>query len=226
MTANGNGVCTFDDATHTYRIDGVIVPSVTQVLRLGGLELSFPNVPESIREAAREKGSAVHEACDFFDEEKLDWDHLREKATMLVPYMEAWKDFRFVYPMRKDETAEEIVWSKALGVAGKLDRRCGDEIIRDIKTSKRLSWTMGVQLAGYVALYLHGTEGVALGDPLRRAFVNVKREVVQLCDDGTYHVERYDDPDDLMLFTAALTITRAKLAHSPRMKLPAEETEG
>lgn len=223
--ANGNGVCVFDEASHTYRIDDVIVPSVSQSLRVGGIEPDFSNVPVSILEAARKKGTYVHEGCDIYDEGKMDWIHLQTKATALVPYIEAWKRFRGAFPMRHDEKVEEIVWSKTLGVAGKLDRRVGDEIIRDIKTSKRLSWTMGVQLAGYTVLYLHGTEGVPLGDPMRVAFKNMRREVVQLRDDGTYHVERYDDPHDLDLFCAALTITRAKLAKQPRMKLPNGEEE-
>ena len=53
------------DDTHTYLVDGVIVPSITQILKVkfGG---KYDGVSSKTLEAAAEKGTAVHEAIENY----------------------------------------------------------------------------------------------------------------------------------------------------------------
>lgn len=61
------------DDCHTYLVDGVIVPSVTQVLKLkfGG---KYNNVPRNVLNLAAEKGTAVHEAIQAWCENGTESD--------------------------------------------------------------------------------------------------------------------------------------------------------
>ena len=61
----------FDPDSHLYRVDGIIVPSVTQVLEDVGI-VDYSRLPGSTREMALRRGSAVHAACHYDDEGDLD----------------------------------------------------------------------------------------------------------------------------------------------------------
>lgn len=62
MEINGRELEYFDD-THTYLVDGIIVPSITQMLkyRFGNM---YNFVDSEVLKAAAEKGTAVHEAIE------------------------------------------------------------------------------------------------------------------------------------------------------------------
>jgi hypothetical protein len=216
MTTNGNGVCTFDAERHAYAIDGVPALSVTQVIASAGLEEDYSGVPLHYREAAKLRGTYVHEACDLLDQRRLDEAAL---DPALAPYVGAYRACRHGEPFTvapNDESSfEHRVWWKPFGLAGTLDRMgvwSGTRTVLELKTSKKLAWTYGIQLALYTALLLL-QEGVALGKPMRAAFEKITRRVIQLKDDGTYHIAHYDDPEDLTTAIAALHVARAKQQH-------------
>ena len=77
---------TFDPITHTFRINGVPVPSVTQALKAADIIDDRFYTDE-----ARERGIAVHAACHYLDEECLDWETV---APEIVPYVEAYQRFK------------------------------------------------------------------------------------------------------------------------------------
>ena len=77
----------FNAEAHEYRLDGQLVPSVTQVLAV--LE-DFEGVPWHLLEAARKFGQHVHEACALMVRGELDWASL---DPALVPYVEAAQRF-------------------------------------------------------------------------------------------------------------------------------------
>ena len=237
--------CTFDREKHAYAIDGEPAFSVTQALRLAGLEDDYSRVPPAIRMKAAQRGTYVHEATDLLDQGRLDWDWLRAECAPLVPYTEAYQACREREPFQPDgpriiddtPTYEDRLWWKPLSLAGQLDRRGtwdGTACIVDVKTSKVLTWTIGVQLALYTILWLL-REGVAMGKAMTDAFPAIDRRVIQLGTAGPvrvpmasnpsvtaecrcmgctqrlgYHVERYQDRDDLVLACAAIHIARKK----------------
>lgn len=85
---------TFDEAAHEYRANGVVVPSVTQVLKsLGYADYSM--VPLDVLERKRQIGSLVHQACHFYDEGDFDESDF-DKFPVVKKRFEAYKKFRTV----------------------------------------------------------------------------------------------------------------------------------
>lgn len=67
---------TFAAETHEYRVNGRLVPSVTQILEAVGL-IDYSHIPWPTRQMALERGRAVHEAIALdlagdLDEESAD----------------------------------------------------------------------------------------------------------------------------------------------------------
>ena len=55
-------VLAFEPVSHTYRVDGAPVPSVTQLLEDAGLTPDYSLVPQPVLQHARERGIHV-DAC-------------------------------------------------------------------------------------------------------------------------------------------------------------------
>lgn len=180
----------FEKSSHTYRWNGARAPSVTQLLdKLH----SFAGVPEDVLEAARQRGTAVHRACHFFDENDLDETQLK---PAVAGYLDGWKKFR-------SDHAVEIVECEQSGFhavhryAGTWDRVlrvAGDQWTADIKTGPP-HWVMGLQTAAYERLR-H-----PVGVPPRS-----KRATVHLRPDGTYHLRQWTDPSDWPAFVSLVTL--------------------
>lgn len=54
--------CTYNEDWHTYRFNGEIIPSVTQLLDDG----TYAGVPEDILEYARQKGTLIHKEIENY----------------------------------------------------------------------------------------------------------------------------------------------------------------
>lgn len=86
----------FDEETHTYRVDGRVVPSVTQILKFGpwkGVDETDSGfvIAEDVIENARERGHRVHKAIELLNGGVLDWDTVDADD---LPYVEAYADWR------------------------------------------------------------------------------------------------------------------------------------
>lgn len=187
-------VVEFHDASHTYRVDGHVTPSVTQILRVID---DLSKIPAEYLERARVLGTAVHRATELFDLHDLDEASL---DPMIVPYLEAWKRFRletgFVV-----EAVESRLHHAVYGYCGTLDRRGvlhGKRVVIDIKSGE-LYPSHGPQTAAYQKADEHMT-----GAPIEA------RYVVQLTDTGRYSLQPMKDATDWSTFLAALTIHRFK----------------
>lgn len=95
MQTNGDrpDMLVFDKLTHTYQLDGVRLPSVTQILQASGL-IDFSKIPSRILLEARDRGSAVHEALHYYNENDLDVDAFCADFPDYAPYVQAWLAFR------------------------------------------------------------------------------------------------------------------------------------
>jgi hypothetical protein len=91
-TGETSDALVFDEATHTYTLDGERLPSVTQILQRAGA-IDFSHIPPTILEAARERGTAVHKAVHYFNENDLDVDVFRVAFPDYWPYVSAWIKF-------------------------------------------------------------------------------------------------------------------------------------
>lgn len=186
----------FDAGKHRYYYEDVEVPGVSSILKAGNLtNIGF--IPKDILERSSQFGTAVHKACELYDNGELD------EATLdphLKPYLNAWIKFKadtgFIV-----EHNEAKVFSKKWFYMGTLDRIGPIQARRtvvDIKTGLVYP-SMAIQLSGYQEAY---NEGLALKD---RA---IDRLVVQLKEDGTYSLPAKDffKPSDFNVFKACLTI--------------------
>jgi hypothetical protein len=178
---------TFDEATHTYRFNGQVVPGVTTILQ----PLSdFDAVPPRVLKAASDFGTAVHLACELDDLGELDIERL---DASLVPYLMAWRKFSADHSVTWD-LIEHPVYHGTMRYAGTLDRFglvSGQRTVVDIKSSVQLYPSVGPQLAAY---------GNALAEPF------AQRMAVQLKADSTYVAKAYTEPSDWPVFCSLLTL--------------------
>ncbi len=140
----------FDEATHTYKVNGIVLPSVTTVMK--PLSQSFYQVvDENTLSKAADRGTSVHQAIENFLEYGIE-DVPPEHA----PYFAAFKQFM------ADKNpiiiaTEKRVYHKFLRYAGTVDLLCiidGKVYLIDYKTTAVLSeMLVGVQLEAYERAY-------------------------------------------------------------------------
>lgn len=123
----------FDADKHIYTVDGVVTPSVTQILDILSYE-EFGKIDRSTLDYASRRGTAVHECT-----EAIDLDMPCEVDTEIEPYVRAYLDFLHDYKPKWDRV-EEIVscLDDNYSFCGTIDRTgyFGDRyVIVDIKTS-------------------------------------------------------------------------------------------
>lgn len=194
----------FDKTAHEYFLDGAQLPSVTQVLRDAGL-VRLDGIPAFILEAARKRGSAVHQLVHYFNEGDLDWSSV---ADAYRPYLDGW--IRYVQEKRlKVVLCEYRVASPKYHVAGTfdvlgtiIDPKVGAEegVLIDVKTGDPEDVAADLQLAAYQAL---ANERAKTDERLRDAlarFKRIHRIAVRLTKAGTFKAFPYDDPRDLSQF--------------------------
>lgn len=189
----------FEPETHTYRVQGAIIPAVTHVIDpLHDLS----GIPAATLEYASARGKAVHLATELYDFDDLDIDSLDPE---IVPYLKAWIKFR-------EETSlsigmiEEKLFHSVYRYAGALDRVItlfGSDAILDIKCVAKLNPATAIQTAAYKELVEKNT-----------AYKNLKRYAVQLKRDGKYKLEEYKDPDDFRVFMSCLALHNWRAKHA------------
>lgn len=81
------GVLEYIDETHTYLYDGIVLPSITQLLKckFGG---KYDGIPKATLDRAAEMGSAVHKAIEDFEIEGIETD---------LPELRNWKFLKKAY---------------------------------------------------------------------------------------------------------------------------------
>lgn len=182
---------TFDQESHTYRWNGAVVPSVTQILRpLMDLDAVDPDV---LRRASA-FGTAVHLACELDDKGTLDESAL---DPALAPYLAGWRQFSKDYGCRW-EALESRVYHSTLRYAGTLDRRGtvgGHQAYVDIKSGTSLYHSVGPQLAAYAAADC-GIPGAR-----RRYAVRLDPRLP-----AGYELQEYTDPRDWPVFASLITL--------------------
>ena len=194
----------FDEVAHRYTFDGVVVPSVTQVLRP---LYDFGAIPPQVLQAKAAIGTAVHRACELIDADDLD-DESPEGQAALAPiagYLAGYRKFK----ADKNPTVlanEQRLYHPLHRYAGTTDRRYafgGHVWDIDIKSTASMSPIVGLQTAAYQAMFQ------AQGDktPSRRG-------ALQLLPDGSYKLWEFSDPSDFSVFLSLLTVQRFKERHA------------
>lgn len=144
----------FDEATHTYTLDGKELPSVTHIIRYLAVDKAN-NADPNMALIARERGSAVHEATVMYDYSgEIPDDFPAEYAPYLEAYVQFVRDYKPSW-----ELIEHQMGNATLGFAGTLDRFGvidGKLCILDIKTSYKVDIpSLSAQLTAYHDLLLN-----------------------------------------------------------------------
>jgi len=200
--------CTFEEATHAYRRDGLPIPSVTRILDHGGL-VNFEMVRQDVLERKATIGTLVHLATKFYDQGDLDWNSLDRYTRGRV---EAWALFRKetgFTPRIIEEQYIANVQGMSFGLT--VDREGllrGTSTIIEIKTASAPSEWWGLQTAGYA---------MAVPDPEEKlltpitCFMKRRRMAIMLLEDGSYKKIEHTENDDWQVFLWALGLTHWKL---------------
>ena len=199
----------FNEQTHTYRADGEIIPSVTQILALSGIT-DMSGIPLRNLEKARIRGSFVDWACTLLDEGDLDLESLDEKILgYVVGYQKFREDWQFKPHLIQHQCVGEwhgLKFGMTLDRVGLVTREEGTfRLLFDIKTPKVTSVSWQIQTAGYA-------EGLG-GDG-----EDLPRAVVKLSPDGSYCVINHTLESDFDVWHAALQLAHWKLKNGFKVK--------
>lgn len=203
---------TFDAATHRYTLDGVVVPSVTGILKASGL-IDFNRFTET----ARIRGTVVHQAVELDNEGDLDDEAFALDFPDYVGYLEAWRSFCRQREFRPI-LIEHRIASRRYQVAGTLDalgELDGVGVLIDYATGDPKDVCKWLQTAAYEVL----AREWASEDPQLAAFfaahVFIKRYAVALRKDGTFQLEPYLSPSDAREFLALVTAQQIVAKYRP-----------
>jgi hypothetical protein len=138
----------FQDSNHSYLIDGVIWPSVTQIL--GAFDRGLDHVDQDVLSRKAALGSAVHRACELDDKRELDEESVHAEVR---PYLRQWRQFVTDVGVEVLEN-EHIVLNEAHRYVGTNDRlvKFGrfKRAVLDIKSGMKRPWHEW-QTGGYKA---------------------------------------------------------------------------
>ena len=137
---------TFDEKPHVYRLDGIAIPSVSQVMEPLN-RAKYARINERTLMNAADRGTAVHNSIENLLKFGFEDYPAEHKA-----YIDAFKDWRQTYS--PEVIGSEVrMYHKLLRYAGTADLICyiGDELcLYDFKTTYTVSqMTCGVQLEAY-----------------------------------------------------------------------------
>lgn len=176
----------FDEQTHTYTLEGRVLPSVTQILDAVGLIDK-----QWYTEEASQRGTNIALATELLDQGNLDRETLETDFPGYVGYVDAWQDFLTT-------SAAEVIWieravfDRALQYAGTLDRLVritGVNYVLDIKTGSPCSWH-AIQTAAYAStLWEAWPRDLGLSGGFGRMAVYLK-------EDGTFKVVQHGAAGD------------------------------
>ena len=145
----------FEPNSHTYTLDGIVIPSVSEVLRFASKEL-YSSTSAQAMEIAADRGTRVHAAT-----EALDRTGRADIDPDIEPYVRAYAKFL------KDNKVnwlytEAPIYGMTRDYAGTIDRfgfLNGETVLLDIKTTKTITARHKKLYAAQLTAYSHGCVG-------------------------------------------------------------------
>lgn len=185
----------FYDPTHTYTLDGEVIPSVSELTRFISREI-YSDVNQFTLDRAAGRGTAIHKATEVLDK----YGTVEVSDDDVLPYVKAYLAFRREHVVEW----EKIEWpvSHPSGeYAGTIDRYGtvdGKRTLADIKTISAMDPGHRKLYEACLNLYRMAIEE---GRPVERLLL------IWLKKDGSYKL--VDLPIDDVLATACLALHRA-----------------
>ena len=136
----------FIEESHTYLVDGMIVPSVTQIMKPLSDQYYGATSPEVLQNAAR-RGTEVHKA--IYDLEQTGMAQEGNASPYVQNYLVA-KKLKGFKPLMQEFQLTDGVFCGTLDMLAELN---GQQVIIDLKCTSQLNKELAeVQLAGYQEL--------------------------------------------------------------------------
>lgn len=212
MSRSSAAAITLANGARVYEVDGKSLPSVTTILRSGGLAPDYRAIDPGILATAAQRGVDVHAACEAVDK------GLRvEPATEAAygKYVDAYRQF-LADSGATLVACETLVHHPEMGYAGTFDwvgnlngRRC----LVDRKVTAEIHHTyVAPQCAAYAEAWSDSVE-----EGVRGIYS------LHLRRDGTYRLREYDYAGAWEAFRCALQIYRYKTT-AERARKPREES--
>jgi len=198
-------VLTFEEEPHIYRIDGRIVPSVTQILKA-----VWPEIWPWASEFAMERGRKVHQAAHLWILGDLDSKRLSPYiAGFVAGAIRFLQETGFEFAQIDGSPASECrMYSSIYDYAGTADwigTYQRKSAVIDLKTGEP-GWACGPQTWAYSQQWQEMT-----GEVVRQRFG------LHLYDDGTYQLVPYKDHrNDQADFLAALRVEQRRVTLAPK----------
>lgn len=151
-----NDILEFDDGTHTYYVNGVKVPSITQILKLK-FNTKYEDIDPEILKKAGERGTMIHALIEVY--EKLG---IEDKTNKYIEHLDNYKKLKKAYFFECLENEIPIILKyKDFVCAGRLDlvlKEIDDIGLGDIKTTyaldlKYLEYQLNLYRLGYQQCY-------------------------------------------------------------------------
>ena len=148
--------------THTYLVDGVVVPSVSTILKEVVFSDKYKDVPEFVLQRAATFGTAIHDAIEHGDSLLLD-----EEQQAVYDRWLALKDKHDIQPIHHEQIVHyDKEYAGTFDMIAMVD---GEECLVDVKTTysldlEYLSW----QLSMYALAYGFGGKLYAIWLPKKK----------------------------------------------------------
>lgn len=190
----------FNEEKHEYTFNGAVVPSVTQILKAGGVCPDFSMIRQDVLERKRHIGVNIHKAIELYNRGTLD-------ASSIKGELSGYFDGFLLFRKEHDYTtlmSEMRMHHKVYGYAGTPDDYGlldGHKSVLDTKCVYTLGDSVGPQTAAYKQLLGHN------------GFPSKKRYALQLKPDGTYNLIEYKSREDIQVFNSALTLFNWRSNH-------------
>lgn len=144
----------FTAETHTYTLEGVELPSVTQIVRFLSYDVTA-TAKSWLRDVAADRGTRIHEYCMLYDYEELPDEIDYDCAGYVKAYLAFCRDYKPDW-----WGIERMGWCERHGTkyAGTVDRFGkidGENVIVDIKSGSTKNHAQhAAQLTGYAGFGL------------------------------------------------------------------------
>ena len=204
----------FYDEEHIYELDGVQIPSVSEISRFASREVYGNEISKYVLDMACERGTAIHEAT-----EQLDKSGKCDISPQFENYLNAYVQFRKDFNIKDYLYIEKAFASEIYNYAGTLDRVyiIDDDFIKSVKKHCKVDISNRKGMLAIIDLKSSSSVQKVLAQIQLPAYSNLLEEnvkkrvgflgILHLKKDGKYKLTEY--ADDIELLLACLSLHKA-----------------
>ncbi len=186
----------FEENNHEYKRNGVIIPSVSQII--GDILINLDFISKELLEEKADLGKKIHKTTELYDRGNLNSNSLH---PILRNYLNSWIKFRKDFDFEPIEI--ELMGFHPLYNYGYRIDRIGmskkDKVLLDIKSGTKQK-SHAIQTAGYKLGHDYG----------KNKKEQIKKRMTVYLSETSYEIEPNNNPNDMNVFLAALTIYNYK----------------